>query len=226
VALGRAIVREPRVFLMDEPLSNLDAKLRVQMRTEISKLHQRLQTTLIYVTHDQTEAMTMADRIVVMKDGLIQQVATPHEVYSHPNNVFVAGFIGLPAMNFFDGELLEEGNAIYFRAPGLNIHLQETRYSALREAGVIGKSVIFGIRPENIHDSTASPVHNVAQIEARIEVVELMGFEMYVHGKLAGQAITARFDARPDIQPGAIAKFTFDMDKFHSFSKVTENTVF
>jgi len=227
VALGRAIVREPKVFLMDEPLSNLDAKLRVQMRTEISKLHQRLQTTLIYVTHDQTEAMTMADRIVVMKDGVIQQVAIPQEIYNHPVNVFVGGFIGSPAMNFLHGQLVEEGGVVYFRASEINIQLPQEKYNLLRDSGVIGREVIFGIRPENMYyadvhtDKSAGPT-----LEARIDVVELMGFEMYLYMVLGGQNVTSRVDARPELRDGTNVKLIFDMGKFHIFDKETEQAIF
>jgi multiple sugar transport system ATP-binding protein len=227
VALGRAIVREPQVFLMDEPLSNLDAKLRVQMRTEISKLQQRLKTTTIYVTHDQTEAMTMGHRIVVMKDGVIQQVATPQQIYNHPANMFVASFIGSPAMNFLHGQLVEDGGKIYFRAPELNIELPEGRYKQLRDAGVVGREVVFGIRPENIHDEGFYfETFPNATIGASAEVVELMGHEMYLYLNVGGQTVTARVNTRTDVHVGSNVKLAFDMNKYHIFNKETEVAVF
>jgi multiple sugar transport system ATP-binding protein len=227
VALGRAIVREPQVFLMDEPLSNLDAKLRVQMRAEIAKLHQRLQTTVIYVTHDQTEAMTMGDRIVVMKDGIIQQVGTPQEIYNHPDNMFVASFIGSPAMNFLNGTLQEEGGAIFFRTEGLNIRLPEQRYGALRDAGVVGKAVVLGIRPENLHDDAAkSEVLRDARVSAGVEVVELLGAESYIYLNVSGQTLIARVPARSDIKAGTTVTLALDTDKIHIFHADTERTIF
>ena len=227
VALGRAIVREPQVFLMDEPLSNLDAKLRVQMRTEISKLHQRLQTTVIYVTHDQTEAMTMGDRIVVMKDGVIQQVATPQEIYNHPVNVFVAGFIGAPAMNFLHGKLQEEGGKLVFLANSVKITVPEGRHAALRDAGVIGKEVILGIRPENLHDEQMyMETYPESIVSTRVEVTELMGAEMYLYLDCGGQSITARVDTRSHIKHGDTVKLALDMNKFHIFAKDTELAIF
>lgn len=227
VALGRAIVREPQVFLMDEPLSNLDAKLRVQMRTEIAKLHKRLNTTVIYVTHDQTEAMTMGDRIVVMKDGLIQQVGTPTELYNHPNNVFVASFIGSPAMNFLNGQLVEENGSVYFRAQGINLTIPEGRNGQLREKGVIGKEVVFGIRPENIHDEPMFlETYANAKIHAEVEVVEMLGAEEYLYLIVGGQSVTARVDARAEIKAGANIALALDMNKCHIFDKETQQAVF
>jgi len=227
VALGRAIVRDPQVFLMDEPLSNLDAKLRVQMRAEIAKLHQRLQTTVIYVTHDQTEAMTMGDRIVVMKDGIIQQVGTPQEIYNHPNNMFVASFIGSPAMNFIRGSLSEEGSSIFFRSSGVNIKLPEGRYPTLREAGVVGKSVVLGIRPENIHDEpVVIDTFPDSTFQAKIEVVENLGAESYVYLDLAGQSLVARVAARSEVRPLQDISLALDINKLHVFNAETEETVF
>jgi multiple sugar transport system ATP-binding protein len=227
VALGRAIVREPQVFLMDEPLSNLDAKLRVQMRAEIAKLHQRLQTTVIYVTHDQTEAMTMGDRIVVMKDGIIQQVGTPQDIYNHPQNVFVASFIGSPSMNFIKGSLVEEGGAIYFRAAGFNVRLPEGRYSVIREQGVIGKQVILGIRPESVSDEemmlTTFPD---SIVNAEVEVVELLGAESYLYLNVAGQSLTARVAARSDIKPRTQVRLVLDVNKVHLFHVDSEQAIF
>ncbi|RIV24242.1 sn-glycerol-3-phosphate ABC transporter ATP-binding protein UgpC [Alicyclobacillaceae bacterium I2511] len=226
VALGRAIVREPKVFLMDEPLSNLDAKLRVQMRAEIRKLHQRIQTTVIYVTHDQTEAMTMGDRIVVMKDGLIQQVATPQEVYTNPTNLFVAGFIGSPAMNFLRGELVEEAAVLRFRAADVDIRIPEGRYPALRQAGVVGKAVVLGVRPEDLHnDELFLSTYPEAEIELSVEVVENMGPEIYVHSSVGGQNMVARVPARYDLRPGSRAKLALDMNKVHIFDGETEAAI-
>ncbi|GAX90814.1 ABC transporter ATP-binding protein [Effusibacillus lacus] len=227
VALGRAIVREPQVFLMDEPLSNLDAKLRVQMRTEISKLHKRLKTTFIYVTHDQTEAMTMGDRIVVMKDGVVQQVGTPVELYNHPTNMFVASFIGSPAMNFLNGKLVEEGGSIYFRAQGVTLLIPEGRYSVLRDKGIVGKEVVFGIRPENIHDEPMYlETYSNATIQAEVEVVEMLGAEEYLYLDVQGQQVTARVDARADIKAGTTISLAFDMNKSHIFDKESQQAVY
>ncbi|MFC4768329.1 ABC transporter ATP-binding protein [Effusibacillus consociatus] len=227
VALGRAIVREPQVFLMDEPLSNLDAKLRVQMRTEIAKLHKRLKTTVIYVTHDQTEAMTMGDRIVVMKDGVIQQVGTPVELYNHPTNMFVASFIGSPAMNFLNGKLVEEGGSIYFRAEGITILIPEGRYGLLRDKGVVGKEVVFGIRPENLHDEPVYlETYSNATLRAEVEVVEMLGAEEYLYLNVNGQSLTARVDARSDIKSGSNVTLALDMNKGHIFDKETQQAIF
>ncbi len=227
VALGRAIVREPQAFLMDEPLSNLDAKLRVQMRTEISKLHKRLQTTFIYVTHDQTEAMTMGDRIVVMKDGFIQQVATPQEVYNHPRNLFVAGFIGSPAMNFVTGRIEESGGAVKFEAEGMALTIPEGRHELIRSEGLVGKDVELGIRPEHIHDEPMyMETFPGGVFEANVEVVEHMGSEMYLLMDVSGQQITSRIVARSDIKAGTRLKLGIDMNKFHIFDKETEEAVF
>src|SRR5690625_1074815 len=191
VALGRAIVRDAKVFLMDEPLSNLDAKLRVQMRAEIQKLHQRLQTTTIYVTHDQTEAMTMATRLVVMKDGLIQQVGKPKEVYDYPDNVFVGGFIGSPAMNFLTGRIEGEN----FVTGDVKIKVPEGKLKVLQDNGYVGNEVILGIRPEDIHDEPlfidSSPD---TKITASIDVAELMGAETILYSKVNGQEFVARID--------------------------------
>ncbi|MBH8598669.1 ABC transporter ATP-binding protein [Thermoactinomyces sp. CICC 10523] len=227
VALGRAIVREPQVFLMDEPLSNLDAKLRVQMRTEISKLHQRLETTIIYVTHDQTEAMTMGDRIVVMRDGVIQQVDTPTEIYNKPANMFVAGFIGSPSMNFVEGSLIEESGDVYFTTTGAKVKIPAGKASGLREQGYVGKEVVFGIRPEAVHDEPvffeASPD---SAFEGKVEVAENMGAEMYLYMSGFGEKwLTARVNARTQYAPGARIKLAFDMNKAHIFDKETEKTV-
>ncbi|WP_047982519.1 ABC transporter ATP-binding protein [Ornithinibacillus contaminans] len=222
VALGRAIVRDAKVFLMDEPLSNLDAKLRVQMRAEIQKLHKRLQTTTIYVTHDQTEAMTMATRLVVMKDGVIQQVGAPKDVYDNPNNVFVGGFIGSPSMNFLTGKLTETD----FVMGDVKINIPEGKLKLLKEKGYINKDVILGIRPEDIHDELvfieSSPQ---TKISALIEVAELMGAETFLYSKVSNQDFIARVDSRSDIHGGETIDLALDMNKAHFFDADTEERI-
>jgi multiple sugar transport system ATP-binding protein len=227
VALGRAIVREPAVFLMDEPLSNLDAKLRVQMRTEISKLHQRLQTTVIYVTHDQTEAMTMGTRIVVMKDGVIQQVDTPLEIYQRPANQFVASFIGSPAMNFVDGKLREDGQGLFFDTKHAIVKFPEGKASVLRDKGYIGKEVVLGIRPEALHDEpVVMDTLKDSIFQANIDVVEFMGSEMFLYVSGFGDnSITARVNARNAFTPNTSIQLAIDMNKTHVFDKETEERV-
>lgn len=226
VALGRAIVREPQVFLMDEPLSNLDAKLRVQMRAEIRKLHQRLQTTMIYVTHDQTEAMTMGDRICVMRDGIIQQADVPQVVYSQPKNMFVAGFIGSPAMNFIRGEIAADGDKFYFRAPSLSLLLPEGRYSLLKESGVIGKQVVLGIRPEDLHNEEVFlETYPDTVLDAQVEVVEHMGAEVYLHCSVGANSFIARVNARYPYQVGSNVKLALDLNKIHIFNAETEESI-
>ncbi|MCP3033279.1 sn-glycerol-3-phosphate ABC transporter ATP-binding protein UgpC [Halobacillus sp. A1] len=220
VALGRAIVRDAKVFLMDEPLSNLDAKLRVQMRAEIQKLHQRLQTTTIYVTHDQTEAMTMATRLVVMKDGLIQQVGAPKEVYDKPENVFVGGFIGSPAMNFFNGTL-SEGHVNL--GGDVNIAIPEGKLKTLRDQNYIGKDVILGVRPEDMHDEQLFIDANPdKKIKADIEVAELMGAESYLYSRIHDQEFIARVDSRSDVNGGDKIELAIDMNKVHFFDADSE----
>jgi multiple sugar transport system ATP-binding protein len=228
VALGRAIVREPQVFLMDEPLSNLDAKLRTQMRANISKLMKRLETTCIYVTHDQTEAMTMGDRIVVMKDGFIQQSATPEVLYNHPVNLFVAGFIGAPAMNFLTGQLVEEGGAVRFRATGVNVVVPEGKSALLRSKGYIGREVILGVRPEDLHEEPvfieASPN---SLINATIEVSENLGHEMFLYlAGLGKDNVIARVDGRAGLRENQNVKLAIDMNKIHVFDKDSELNIF
>ncbi|CAH0298301.1 Trehalose import ATP-binding protein SugC [Peribacillus simplex] len=222
VALGRAIVRDAKVFLMDEPLSNLDAKLRVQMRSEIAKLHQRLQTTTIYVTHDQTEAMTMATRLVVMKDGIVQQVGAPKEVYDEPANVFVGGFIGSPAMNFFSGTLKE---GIFHIGP-VRIEVPEGKMKGLREQGYIGEQIILGVRPEDFHDELifvdASPN---TTINIKVEVAELMGAEIMVYSQINDQNFVSRVDARTEVKAGQQMKLAIDMNKVHFFDSKTETRI-
>ena len=227
VALGRAIVREPKVFLMDEPLSNLDAKLRVQMRTEISKLHKRLGTTFIYVTHDQTEAMTMGSRIVVMKDGLIQQVESPQYIYDHPANLFVAGFIGSPQMNFIDSKIAEKDGKLYVEFDGSSLPISEDKAAIIKEKGYAGKEVIFGIRPENLHDEESFlSEHPEYVVPAKVEVTELMGSETYLYMKVADTDVIARVDSSSRAKAEEAIKLGFDMTKIHMFDKETELSIF
>ncbi|WP_416149160.1 ABC transporter ATP-binding protein [Salipaludibacillus sp. HK11] len=217
VALGRAIVRNPKVFLMDEPLSNLDAKLRVAMRAEIIKLHHRLQTTTIYVTHDQTEAMTMATRIVVLKDGYIQQVGVPKDIYDYPENVFVGGFIGSPAMNFLNGTL-KDGNFYLGEFP---VKVPQGKLKLLEKYN--NKELLLGIRPEDIHDE---PVFLEASenstFEATIDVAELMGAESYLYSTVNDQNFIARVDSRTDVTSGNKLQLAFDMNKCHFFDPEDE----
>lgn len=226
VALGRAIVREPKVFLMDEPLSNLDAKLRVQMRTEIGKLHKRLQTTFVYVTHDQTEAMTMGTRIVVMRDGIIQQVDTPQEIYDHPVNMFVAGFIGSPQMNFIESKLDEKDGKIVLAVDGDLIVVPAEKAAVLKQKGYIGKDIIMGIRPESINDSEEFiAAHSDAVISADVDLTELMGAETYIYLSKGKSNITARVNGSSKSKAGDKIKIALDMSKIHIFDKETEITV-
>ncbi len=226
VAMGRAIVRNPKVFLMDEPLSNLDAKLRVQMRIEIAKLHQRLGTTIIYVTHDQTEAMTLGTRIVVMKDGVIQQVDTPQNLYDRPQNLFVAGFMGSPQMNFLDAIVEVSGETAYLNVAGHSIPLPPQKSKKLIEGGYDGKSVTFGIRPEDVYDSEmyveTSPM---SVFESTIKVYELLGAEVFLYFDLEMFPMTARVDSRTQARPGDTIKFALDVEKIHVFDKETEMVI-
>ncbi len=226
VALGRAIVREPKVFLMDEPLSNLDAKLRVQMRTEIGKLHKKLQTTFIYVTHDQTEAMTMGTRIVVMKDGIIQQVDTPIELYERPRNMFVAGFIGSPQMNFFDATLEKDGTDIYAVIGDSKLKLPQGKVANDAVESYIGKTVILGIRPEHIHDEETFIANQPdGVVEACVDVTEMMGAETYLYLTVNDVKVIARVNARSNAQIDDKIKVAFDLNKVHLFDKDTELTI-
>ena len=226
VAMGRAIVRNPKVFLMDEPLSNLDAKLRVQMRVEISKLHQRLETTIIYVTHDQTEAMTLGTRIVVMKDGVIQQCDSPINLYNYPTNLFVAGFMGSPAMNFIDAVVIEDGSDVKLSFGDMMIKVPESKAKALVNGGYIGKTVVMGIRPEDIHDDEVM-VNNAGDsvVEATIRIYELLGAEVYLYFDLARVSCTARVNPRTTAKVGDVVKFAFDLNKLHIFDKETEQVI-
>ena len=225
VAMGRAIVRNPKVFLMDEPLSNLDAKLRVQMRIEIAKLHQRLGTTIIYVTHDQTEAMTLGTRIVVMKDGVVQQVDTPQNLYDKPGNLFVAGFMGSPQMNFLDAVVEVNGDKAALKIAGQSIELPPAKAKKLIDGGYAGKTVTFGIRPEDVDDSEMVINTSKAVFESTINVYELLGAEVYLYFDLAEFPITARVDSRTTARPGDKVKFAFDVEKIHVFDKETEKTI-
>lgn len=221
VAVGRAIVREPKVFLFDEPLSNLDAKLRVQTRAEITKLHQRLQTTFIYVTHDQVEAMTMATRIAVLNQGVLQQIDTPQNLYDKPNNLFVAGFIGSPAMNFFDAHLRKDGSNLYIDADTFQVKIPDDRAQTYMEH--VGKPIIFGLRPEDIHDPKYEAPGIVAEkVEGTIEVTELMGNEIFIYAKNGNHNFVARVDPRTDFKMGDTVQFSFNMGNMHVFDKATE----
>jgi multiple sugar transport system ATP-binding protein len=223
VAVGRAIVRKPQVFLFDEPLSNLDAKLRVQMRAEISKLHHRLETTMVYVTHDQTEAMTMGDRIVVMKDGVVQQIDTPLHLYNNPKNKFVAGFIGSPAMNFVDGKIVRE-EGIAFVAGGLRLPIPAAYQDRISE--YVDREVTLGIRPEDIYEQNgAHTVSEPAQLQAAVEVVEPMGSEIILYLSLDGATLVARINAREEPPVGAPLELIIDMSKAHFFDMTTEESI-
>lgn len=228
VALGRAIVREPKVFLMDEPLSNLDAKLRVQMRTELSKLHDRLQTTVIYVTHDQTEAMTMGDRIVVLKDGIIQQVDDPLTLYNQPNNMFVAGFIGSPAMNFMDAQIVKEGDGYYLDGYGsFKILIPEDKNELI--ADYVDKDVVMGIRPEDLVDSNIShdfQIKDDNSFTANVEVVEPMGSEIYLYLAINDHDMVARVEAESEAEVEDEVTLGVDTRKLHIFDATTEEAIF
>ncbi|MGO2267122.1 ABC transporter ATP-binding protein [Vagococcus salmoninarum] len=223
VALGRAIVRDAKVFLMDEPLSNLDAKLRVAMRAEIAKLHRRLATTTIYVTHDQTEAMTMADRIVIMKDGFIQQIGSPKEVYDTPNNVFVAGFIGSPAMNFFNVTL---NGGVISNEHGINLTLPEGKYKMLKEQGYEGKDLVFGIRPEDIHsEPIVLDTAPESVVKSEVVVSELLGAETMLYTVVGDTEFISKVDARSAYRPGEVIDLGFNLNKSHFFDKQTEEVI-
>ena len=226
VAMGRAIVRNPKVFLMDEPLSNLDAKLRVQMRIEISKLHENLGATIIYVTHDQTEAMTLGTRIVVMKDGVVQQVDTPQALYNTPCNQFVAGFIGSPQMNFMDAKCTIKGNDVTLTVGKHVLKVPASKKQALIDGGYDGKTVVLGIRPEDVHDSQAFISNSPdSVIESTIKVYELLGAEVFLYFDLEGTQMTARVNPRTTLRTGDHAVFALDMEKIHLFDKDTELTI-
>jgi multiple sugar transport system ATP-binding protein len=220
VALGRAIVREPKAFLLDEPLSNLDAKLRTQMRTEISTLHKTLGTTFVYVTHDQTEAMTMADRIVVMKDGVIQQVDTPTRLYNYPCNLFVAGFIGSPQMNFFEAELKKTEEGFAAKMQDESLILSESKYTEATLEAYSGRKVSVGVRPEDIHMAEEGGA-NV--FEAKLDIAEMLGSEMLMHFTFAGNRTVARFPA--GCTAAEAVRFRIDAQKVHPFDGDTGNAI-
>ncbi len=225
VAMGRAIVRDPKVFLLDEPLSNLDAKLRAQMRTEISKLYQRLGTTFIYVTHDQTEAMTLGTRIVVMKDGVIQQVDTPQHLYDLPCNMFVAGFIGSPQMNFINATVQKDGGKYTLNFDKYKIPVPADKCAGGKLDPYVGKEVIFGIRPEHVHDEEEELAKAEMTFDANVDVTELMGAEIYLYVNIAGQPITARVEPTSKAKVGDTVKICFNLDKIHIFDKDTEQII-
>ncbi len=224
VALGRAMVRNPAVFLLDEPLSNLDAKLRTAMRTEIIKLHQRLGTTFVYVTHDQTEAMTMGDRIVVMKDGYIQQVDTPQNLYDTPCNMFVAGFIGSPQMNFVDATLGKDGSTYTLTIADDKVTIPAAKADAALDA-YVGKTVKFGIRPEDISDDAEDISKYGNTLSAKVEVSELMGSEVYLYIDYSGNKMIARVDPHTTSHTGDTIKIAFNMNKLHLFDIETEKVI-
>lgn len=224
VAVGRAIVRKPKVFLFDEPLSNLDAKMRVQMRTEISKLHQRLQTTIIYVTHDQVEAMTMGSRIVVMKDGVVQQVAPPLELYRNPANQFVAGFIGSPPMNFFNGKIESKDSGLVFSEGSFSVKLDESQVSAVKP--YVNKEIVFGVRPADMIHAARVPDADPGQcIQAPVEVVEPMGDEVYVYQNTGRHPFVAKVSDEDPVRVGDEFKVSLVMRKTHFFDPQDSRTI-
>lgn len=221
VAVGRAIVREPKVFLLDEPLSNLDAKLRVETRANISKLHVQLQTTFIYVTHDQVEAMTMASRIAVLNRGILQQIDTPQVLYDTPGNLFVAGFIGSPSMNFFNAKIAKDDGKLYVDGEGFHLQIPENRVNVYMPYA--GKEIIFGIRPEDIHNPAFVPADIYAQhVEAKVDITELMGNEIFVFLKTADSDYVARVDPRSRYGIGDNVQVVFNTANMHIFDKDTE----
>ena len=226
VAMGRAIVRNPKVFLMDEPLSNLDAKLRVQMRSEIASLHNRLGATIIYVTHDQTEAMTLGTRIVVLKDGVIMQVDSPQKLYNEPNNLFVAGFIGSPQMNFIDAVCKVEGERVTLNFEKTSVVLPPAKAKKLIDGGYNGKTVVMGIRPEDIGDSQIEiEAHKDTVFETDVTGYELLGSEVLLYFNVAGTAMTAKVDSRTTARMGDHITLAIDPEKIHCFDKETELTI-
>jgi multiple sugar transport system ATP-binding protein len=224
VAVGRAIVRNPKVFLFDEPLSNLDAKLRVETRANISKLHQQLQTTFIYVTHDQTEAMTMATRIAVMNKGVLQQIDSPQNLYDRPDNLFVAGFIGTPAMNFFNAILKIEDGKMIVDAETFKVQVPDDRVNTYTPE--IGREIIFGIRPEDIHNPLYAPTGiHVQAIDAVVDITELMGNEIFVYLKSGENNFIARVDPRTRFQVNDKVQVVINMDNMHIFDRETEQAI-
>lgn len=228
VALGRALVRSAQVFLLDEPLSNLDAKLRVQTRAEITKIHQRVQTTFIYVTHDQVEAMTMGTRIAVLNAGIIQQIGPPQELYDHPSNLFVAGFIGSPAMNFFDNaQVTSDGDTTTIHIDGVG-QVEAPPLFAERARAAAGKKLTFGIRPENLEDISLLPpgAQDHSTMVAPVEVVEHLGSELLVYMNATGKNIVARLDPRSSARAGSPLKMHVDNDYIHLFDSETGEAIF
>ena len=224
VAVGRAIVRNPKVFLFDEPLSNLDAKLRVQMRAELKRLHQNLQATIIYVTHDQVEAMTMADKIVIMKDGIIQQIGDPYSVYFEPKNKFVAGFIGTPAMNFISAKLVSEGGKVWVVKEDMKLLVPEDKVERLGH--LVGKETTFGIRPEDIYDKMyAVAPKDEFTVKGNVDVVEPLGSETLIHANIHGDEIVAKVDPKSRASAGDKMDLVFDMSMMHLFDPETEENV-
>ncbi len=224
VALGRAIVREPAAFLLDEPLSNLDAKLRIQTRAEISRLHRRLGTTFIYVTHDQTEAMTMADRIAALNAGVLQQEGTPTELYEHPVNLFVAGFIGSPAMNFFEVKVGFGADGVVLDAGSFRIPVAREKAAPLADRN--GQKVILGVRPEDMHDSLFLPPGlDVTLVKAKVDVAEMLGNEVLLHMLAGDKPFLARVDARTRAKPGQEIDVAVDFTKMHIFDAVPEKAI-
>ncbi len=221
VAVGRAIVREPKVFLFDEPLSNLDAKLRVQTRAQISRLHQRLQTTFIYVTHDQVEAMTMATRIAVINKGILQQLDTPQMLYDQPANMFVAGFIGSPAMNFFNASLRKDNGKLYVDTGDFAVAIPEHRRSSF--SAFEGRKVVFGIRPEDVHNPKFLPANIHAEnVACKVDVTELMGNEIFLYLVSGPNSFVSRVDPRTDFKTGDQTQVAFNMDNIHIFDPESE----
>ena len=225
VALGRAIVRNPKVFLMDEPLSNLDAKLRVQTRTEIKKLHNELETTFIYVTHDQTEAMTMGDRIVIMKDGVIQQAASPKEVYDYPANVFVGGFIGSPQMNFINASVEKSGDELKLSFGKVKIKLPKEKSEMLLKGGYENKEIIIGIRPEDISFVGKEEASCDNAFEAKVDISEMMGAEIYLYLNIEGNNAIVRVDRKDNYNSNDMVNIRFDVNRMHLFDKETEKAI-
>ncbi|MBC8547099.1 sn-glycerol-3-phosphate ABC transporter ATP-binding protein UgpC [Clostridiaceae bacterium NSJ-31] len=228
VALGRAMVRNPAVFLLDEPLSNLDAKLRTSMRTEITKLHKRLGTTFVYVTHDQTEAMTMGDRIVVMKDGLIQQVDTPQNLYEKPCNLFVAGFIGSPQMNFIDCVLNKKGEEFVASFSEYDIPIPQGKAEPEVLERYLGKPVVIGVRPENIHDEPAflQSADKRSLVDARVDLAEMMGSEIYLYLDCSGKKLIAKVPSRSTAKTDDRLQVALDVQRMHLFEKESETVIF
>ncbi len=224
VAVGRAIVREPKVFLFDEPLSNLDAKLRVETRANISKLHQRLQTTFIYVTHDQVEAMTMATRIAVINQGELQQIDSPQSLYDKPDNLFVAGFIGSPAMNFFPALLKKDGGKLFVQAESFSVQIPQEH--ADRYMAHAGRKVIFGVRPEDIHNPDFTPPNiHTEKVASKVDVIELMGNEVVLYLVSGSSSFVARVDPRSRYRVDDQIQIAFNMDRFHIFDAESEQAI-